>query len=190
MQGASLGMSSRFYVEPALDSGIKNAGGKPPALGGPSIRGYRHLYSRSCALGLRETFGSTDSLPKNKNAGGIPRPLTALHKGTQPFYTTRRASDPSGDDVPASCTLKVDSASLADGAHELIYVGHGSCSARVFTAFNKRLSSACCSVRWLARYKNPPEFVKGKARFLVILGPTGFGELGDCLLRCLDENAR
>lgn len=32
------------------------AGGKPPALGGPSIRGYRYLYSRSCALGLRETF--------------------------------------------------------------------------------------------------------------------------------------
>ena len=84
-----------FYIEPALDSGIKNAGGhppalaggKPPALGGPSIRGYRYLYSRSCAPGLRETFGSTDSLPKNKNAGGIPRPLTALHKGTQPIYT-------------------------------------------------------------------------------------------------------
>lgn len=34
------------------------AGGKPPALGGPSIRGYRYLYSRSCAPGLRETFGS------------------------------------------------------------------------------------------------------------------------------------
>ena len=76
-----------FYVEPALDAGIKNAGGHPPALGGPSIRGYRYLYSRSCALGLREPFGSTDSLPKNKNAGGIPRPLTALHKGTQPIYT-------------------------------------------------------------------------------------------------------
>lgn len=66
MQGASLGMPPRFYVEPALDSGIKNAGGhppalaggKPPALGGPSIRGYRYLYSRSCAPGLRETFGS------------------------------------------------------------------------------------------------------------------------------------
>lgn len=34
------------------------AGGKPPALGGPSIRGYRYLYSRSCAPGLREAFGS------------------------------------------------------------------------------------------------------------------------------------
>ena len=86
MQGASLGMSSRFYVEPALDSGIKNAGGKPPALGGPSIRGYRYLY------------------------------------------TTRRASDPSGSDVPVSCTLKVDSASLADGAHELISVRNGTVS--------------------------------------------------------------
>ena len=127
---------------------------------------------------------------KTKMPGGIPRPLTALHKGTQPIYTTRWALGPSGDDVPASCALKVDSASLADGAHELIYVGHGSCSARVFTAFNKRLSSACCSVRWLARYENPPEFVKGKAGFLVILGSAGFREFGDCLLRCLDENAR
>lgn len=33
------------------------AGGKPPALGGPSIRGYRYLYSRSRASGLLETFG-------------------------------------------------------------------------------------------------------------------------------------
>lgn len=32
------------------------AGGKPPALGGPSIRGYRYLYTRSCASGLLETF--------------------------------------------------------------------------------------------------------------------------------------
>lgn len=37
---------------------IKNAGGHPPALGGPSIREYRYLYSRSCAPSLRETFGS------------------------------------------------------------------------------------------------------------------------------------
>lgn len=56
MQGASLGMPPRFYVELALDPGIKNAGGHPPALGGPSIRGYRYLYTRSCAPGLRETF--------------------------------------------------------------------------------------------------------------------------------------
>ena len=38
-------MPLRFYVELALDQGIKNAGGHPPALGGPSIRGYRLLYS-------------------------------------------------------------------------------------------------------------------------------------------------
>lgn len=56
MQGASLGMPPRFYVELALDPGIKNAGGHPPALGGPSIRGYRYLYTISCAPGLRETF--------------------------------------------------------------------------------------------------------------------------------------
>ena len=70
MQGASLGMPPRFYVELALDPGIKNAGGhppalaggKPPALGGLSIRGYRYLYNRSCALGLRETF--RPNLPK------------------------------------------------------------------------------------------------------------------------------
>ena len=30
---------------PATGFRIKNAGGKPPALGGPSIRGYRLLYS-------------------------------------------------------------------------------------------------------------------------------------------------
>lgn len=47
-----------FYVEPAMDPRIKNAGGHPPALGGPSIRGYRYLYNRSCASGLLETFGS------------------------------------------------------------------------------------------------------------------------------------
>ena len=41
-----------------MDLGIKNAGGHPPALGGPSIRGYRYLYNRSHAPGLRETFGS------------------------------------------------------------------------------------------------------------------------------------
>lgn len=35
---------------------IKNAGGHPPALGGPSIRGYRYLYNRSCAPGLLEAF--------------------------------------------------------------------------------------------------------------------------------------
>ena len=120
----------------------------PPALGGPSIRGYQYLY------------------------------------------TTRRASDPSGNDALASCALKVDSASLADGAHELIDVGYGSCPARVFAAFDKRLSPACCGVCWLASYENPPEFVKGKAGFLVILGSAGFREFGDCLLRCLDENAR
>lgn len=53
-----------FCVEPAMDPGIKNAGGhppalaggKPPALGGPSIRGYRYLYSRRRASGLLETF--------------------------------------------------------------------------------------------------------------------------------------
>lgn len=71
-----------------MDPRIKNAGGHPPALGGPSIRGYQYLYSRSHAPGLRETFGPTYRLPKNKNAGGIPRPLTALHKGTQSIYTT------------------------------------------------------------------------------------------------------
>lgn len=53
-----------FYVEPTMDLCIKNAGGhppalaggKPPALGGPSIRGYRYLYSRRRASGLLETF--------------------------------------------------------------------------------------------------------------------------------------
>lgn len=45
-----------FCVEPAMDPGIKNAGGHPPALGGPSIRGYRYLYSRRRASGLLETF--------------------------------------------------------------------------------------------------------------------------------------
>ena len=131
-----------------MDLGIKNAGGHPPTLGGPSIRGYRYLY------------------------------------------TMRRASDPSGDEARASCALKVDSTSLTDGTHELVDVGHGSSSAWVFAAFDKRLSSACCSVRWLARYENPPELVKGKAGLLVVLGPAGLGELGDCLFRCLDENAR
>ena len=86
-EGASLqGTSSVFMLSPQLIY-AKNAGGHPPALGGPSIRGYRYLYTRSYVPGLREAFGSTDSLPKNKNAGGIPRPLTALHKGTQPIYT-------------------------------------------------------------------------------------------------------
>lgn len=137
MQG---GVSPRgapcFYAEATMCQRIKNAGGhppalaggKPPALGGPSIRGYRYLYNRSYVLGLRETFRPADSLPKNKNAGGIPRPLTALHKGTQPIYTTRRASDPSGNDAPASCALRVDSAGLADGAHELISVRNGTVS--------------------------------------------------------------
>lgn len=56
MQGGISRDAPRFYVELALDPGIKNAGGHPPALGGPSIRGYRYLYTRSCAPGLRETF--------------------------------------------------------------------------------------------------------------------------------------
>ena len=93
-RGHLWGCPSRFYVELALDPRIKNAGGhppalaggKPPALGGPSIRGYRYLY------------------------------------------TTRRTSDPSGNDAPASCALKVDSASLADGTHELISVRNGTVS--------------------------------------------------------------
>lgn len=35
-------MSSK---DAAIELGVKNAGGKPPALGGPSIRRYRFLYS-------------------------------------------------------------------------------------------------------------------------------------------------
>lgn len=67
MQGGRLSKGRPlFYVEPALDPGIKNAGGhspalaggKPPALGGPSIRGYQYLYNRSRAPGLCETFRS------------------------------------------------------------------------------------------------------------------------------------
>lgn len=43
-------MSSLHWVR------AKNAGGHPPALGGPSIRGHRYIYSRSCVPGLREKF--------------------------------------------------------------------------------------------------------------------------------------
>lgn len=64
MQGASLGMPLPFLCRACIGSRQKNAGGhppalaggKPPALGGPSIRGYRYLYSRSYVPGLRETF--------------------------------------------------------------------------------------------------------------------------------------
>lgn len=54
--------------------------------------------------------------------------MTALHKGTQPIYTTRRAPGPSWGDAPVMRTLKVDYASLADGAHELISVRNGTVS--------------------------------------------------------------
>lgn len=51
-----------FYVDATSTFRIKNAGGHSPALGGPSIRGYRYLYSRSYTLGLLEAFGP--NLPK------------------------------------------------------------------------------------------------------------------------------
>ena len=64
MQGASLGMPLPFLCRACIGSRQKNAGGhppalaggKPPALGGPSIRGYRYLYSRSYVPGLREAL--------------------------------------------------------------------------------------------------------------------------------------
>ena len=84
-----------FYVELALDPGIKMPGdiprllpeGSPRLLEVPLFEGTDiFIPEATCRVYVRRLARLTVSL-KTKMPGEIPRPLTALHKGTQPIYT-------------------------------------------------------------------------------------------------------